>query len=228
MGRSSTGCGRSCRLARSSGVRRRRTTIWKRALAARTLPVIAVILVLGFLLLAGGAAGSAGRGARRPDQCAVDGGGVRCRTSGVPRWPRKWTPFGFEPQGFLDAWAPIFFFAMIFAIAMDYTVFLLATVREHWERTDDPRAAMVSRGGPLRTRHLRGRGRHGRRVLHLRHVGTIATQGDGRHPRHRGPARCRAGATGAAPGPAPIRWPSSGWASPAWLRRVLPDVRFSH
>src|SRR5690348_16083297 len=26
--------------------------------------------------------------------------------------------FGFEPQGFLDAWAPVFFFAMIFAIAM--------------------------------------------------------------------------------------------------------------
>ena len=27
---------------------------------------------------------------------------------------------GFEPQGFLDAWAPVFFFAMVFAIAMDY------------------------------------------------------------------------------------------------------------
>ena len=34
---------------------------------------------------------------------------------------------GFEPQGFLDAWAPVFFFAMIFAIGMDYTVFLLAS-----------------------------------------------------------------------------------------------------
>jgi RND superfamily putative drug exporter len=30
---------------------------------------------------------------------------------------------GFEPQGFMDAWAPVFFFAMIFAISMDYTVF---------------------------------------------------------------------------------------------------------
>ena len=26
---------------------------------------------------------------------------------------------GFEPQGFLNAWAPVFFFAMIFAIAME-------------------------------------------------------------------------------------------------------------
>ena len=36
---------------------------------------------------------------------------------------------GFEPQGFLDAWGPVFFFAMIFAISMDYTVFLLARAR---------------------------------------------------------------------------------------------------
>ena len=38
---------------------------------------------------------------------------------------------GFEHQGFLDAWAPVFFFAMIFAIAMDYTAFLLASAKEH-------------------------------------------------------------------------------------------------
>jgi len=51
---------------------------------------------------------------------------------------------GFEPQGFLDAWGPVFFFAMIFAISMDYTVFLLASAREHWERSGgDPKAAMV-------------------------------------------------------------------------------------
>jgi len=50
---------------------------------------------------------------------------------------------GFESQGFLDAWGPVFFFAMIFAIAMDYTVFLLSSAREHWERTGDAKAAMV-------------------------------------------------------------------------------------
>ena len=50
---------------------------------------------------------------------------------------------GFESQGFLDAWAPVFFFAMIFAIAMDYTVFLLASAKEHFERSGDPREAMV-------------------------------------------------------------------------------------
>ncbi|AUG76320.1 hypothetical protein CFP65_1422 [Kitasatospora sp. MMS16-BH015] len=50
---------------------------------------------------------------------------------------------GFKSQGFLDGWAPVFFFAMIFAIAMDYTVFLLASAKEHYERTGDPRRAMV-------------------------------------------------------------------------------------
>jgi Predicted drug exporters of the RND superfamily len=50
---------------------------------------------------------------------------------------------GFESQGFLDAWGPIFFFAMIFAIAMDYTVFLLSSAREHWERSGDAKDAMV-------------------------------------------------------------------------------------
>jgi RND superfamily putative drug exporter len=50
---------------------------------------------------------------------------------------------GFESQGFLDAWAPVFFFAMIFAIAMDYTVFLLAAAKEHWEKSGDPKTAMV-------------------------------------------------------------------------------------
>jgi RND superfamily putative drug exporter len=50
---------------------------------------------------------------------------------------------GFESQGFLDAWGPIFFFAMIFAIAMDYTVFLLSSAREHWEESEDAREAMI-------------------------------------------------------------------------------------
>ena len=50
---------------------------------------------------------------------------------------------GFEPQGFLDAWGPVFFFAMIFAISMDYTVFLLSSAKEHWDRSHDPHEAMV-------------------------------------------------------------------------------------
>jgi putative drug exporter of the RND superfamily len=50
---------------------------------------------------------------------------------------------GFESQGFLDAWAPVFFFAMIFAISMDYTVFLLSSAKEHWDRGEGARGAMI-------------------------------------------------------------------------------------
>jgi RND superfamily putative drug exporter len=50
---------------------------------------------------------------------------------------------GFESQGFLDAWGPVFFFAMIFAISMDYTVFLLSSAKEHWDRSHDAREATV-------------------------------------------------------------------------------------
>ncbi|MFL5910189.1 MAG: MMPL family transporter [Gaiellaceae bacterium] len=50
---------------------------------------------------------------------------------------------GFHAQGFVDAWAPIFFFALIFALAMDYTVFLLSSVRAELERTGDLHTALV-------------------------------------------------------------------------------------
>jgi RND superfamily putative drug exporter len=111
-------------------------------LAAKTPLVIGVVLALGFLLLlialqapliaALGvltnllAVGAAFGVARLVFQ---DGHGAGL--------------IGSSSQGFLDAWAPVFFFAMIFAISMDYTVFLLSSAKEHWDRTDDARAAMV-------------------------------------------------------------------------------------
>jgi RND superfamily putative drug exporter len=50
---------------------------------------------------------------------------------------------GFTSQGFVDAWAPVFFFCLSFALAMDYTVFLLSSVREEYERTGDAREALI-------------------------------------------------------------------------------------
>jgi RND superfamily putative drug exporter len=50
---------------------------------------------------------------------------------------------GFRSQGFVDAWAPVFFFCLSFALAMDYTVFLLTSVRDEFERTGDAREALV-------------------------------------------------------------------------------------
>ena len=134
---------------------------------------------------------------------------------------------GFEPQGFLDAWAPVFFFAMIFAIAMDYTVFLLASAKEHYERSGDPREAMI---GALA---------HSGRVIFAAGAVMVAVF-----------------FTFALSGPLPpkemgivlgvavlldaflvrlVLLPvmlrltgKAAWYTPDWLQRVLPNVRFSH
>jgi uncharacterized membrane protein YdfJ with MMPL/SSD domain len=112
------------------------------ALAAKTPLVIGVVLALGFLLSARrlqapliAALGVAHESARSRRAFGVgrlifqDGHGAGL--------------LGFESQGFMDAWAPVFFFAMIFAISMDYTVFLLSSAKEHWDRSGDPQEAMV-------------------------------------------------------------------------------------
>ena len=134
---------------------------------------------------------------------------------------------GFEPQGFLDAWAPVFFFAMIFAIAMDYTVFLLASAKEHYEHSGDPKDAMV---GSLA---------HSGRVIFAAGAVMVAVF-----------------FTFALSGPLPpkemgivlgvavlldaflvrlVLLPvllrltgNAAWWSPAWLTRILPNIRFSH
>jgi putative drug exporter of the RND superfamily len=134
---------------------------------------------------------------------------------------------GFESQGFLDAWGPIFFFAMIFAIAMDYTVFLLSSAREHWEETGDAKAAMVG-----------GMAHSGRVILAAGAVMvavffTFALSGP-LPPKEMGvilgvavlldtflvrllllPVFLRLAG-------------SAAWYLPAWLDRVLPDIHFSH
>ena len=62
-------------------------------------------------------------------------------------------PMGFESQGYLTSWAPLFFFALVFAISMDYTVFLLASAREHFDRSNDPddavRGSLAHTGRPI-------------------------------------------------------------------------------
>lgn len=134
---------------------------------------------------------------------------------------------GFESQGFLDAWAPVFFFAMIFAIAMDYTVFLLASAKEHYEHSGDPKDAMV---GSLA---------HSGRVIFAAGAVMVAVF-----------------FTFALSGPLPPKEMGivlgiavlldaflvrlvllpvllrltgrAAWWSPAWLRKVLPTITFSH
>lgn len=46
-------------------------------------------------------------------------------------------PLGFEAPGFLDANMPLMIAAIAFGLAMDYEVFMLARIREHYLRTGD-------------------------------------------------------------------------------------------
>ncbi|MET9843863.1 MMPL family transporter [Streptomyces ossamyceticus] len=134
---------------------------------------------------------------------------------------------GFTPQGFLDGWAPVFFFAMIFAIAMDYTVFLLSTAKEHYEKTGDPRTAAVAALG------------HSGRVILAAAAVMVAVfftfaLSDSLPPKEMGIVLGVAVLLDAALVrlillPVLLRLTGrAAWHTPAWLRPVLPDIHFSH
>jgi RND superfamily putative drug exporter len=134
---------------------------------------------------------------------------------------------GFESQGFLDAWAPVFFFAMIFAIGMDYTVFLLASAKEHWEKSGDPHEAMVG-----------GLAHSGRTIFAAAGVMVAVfftfSLSEPLPPKEMGIILGVAVLLDAALIrllllPVLLRLTGrAAWATPSWLRKVLPNVTFSH
>ncbi|MBP1159503.1 MMPL family transporter [Rhodococcus sp. PvR099] len=134
---------------------------------------------------------------------------------------------GFTPQGFLDGWGPVFFFAMIFAIAMDYTVFLLSTAKEHYERSGDPKVA-----------HVDGLAHSGRVIAAAAAVMVAVfftfALADPLPPKEMGIILGVAVLLDAVLIrlvllPVLLRLTGhAAWWSPAWLRRVLPDISFSH
>ena len=198
----------------------------EQALAGRTPLVVGVVLALGFLLLlvalqaplvaalgvatnllATGAAFGIGR-------LIFQGG----HGAGL---------LGFEPQGFMDAWAPVFFFAMIFAISMDYTVFLLSSTKEHFDRSRDPREATV--GGIAHS----GRVIFAAAAVMVAVFFTFALSGP-LPPKEMGVILGIAVLLDAllirlVLLPTLLRiFGRSAWALPRWLDRLLPDVRFGH
>ncbi|WP_083471083.1 MMPL family transporter [Rhodococcus sp. ADH] len=134
---------------------------------------------------------------------------------------------GFTPQGFLDGWGPVFFFAMIFAIAMDYTVFLLATAKEHYERSGDPKVA-----------HVAGLAHSGRVIFAAAAVMVAVfftfALADPLPPKEMGIILGVAVLLDAVLIrlillPVLLRLTGhAAWWSPAWLRKVLPNISFSH
>ena len=134
---------------------------------------------------------------------------------------------GFDPQGFLNGWGPVFFFAMIFAIAMDYTVFLLSSAKEHYERTGDPAIA-----------HIDGLAHSGRVIAAAAAVMVAVfftfALADPLPPKEMGIILGVAVLLDAVLVrlvllPVLLRLTGrAAWWAPAWLRRVLPNISFSH
>ena len=133
----------------------------------------------------------------------------------------------FEPQGFVDAWAPLFFGAMLSGVAMDYTLFLLSAAREHYDLTGDPQHAMRM---ALRT--------SGRVVVAAAGVMvavflTFALSGP-LAPKEMGIILAVAVFLDAllirmVLLPVALRLTGHGaWHRPGWLDKVLPHVRFAH
>ena len=133
----------------------------------------------------------------------------------------------FRPQGFVDAWAPLFFGAMVFGVAMDYTLFILSAAKESYETHADPEHAMV---GSVRT--------SGRVVVSAAAVMiavflTFALSGP-LAPKEMGVILAVAVALDAIVVrlvllPIVLRYGHHhSWHLPKWLGRILPKVRFSH
>ena len=198
----------------------------EKALAAKTPLVIGVVLALGFLLLLvalqAPLIAALGVVTNLLAVAAAFGIGRLIFQNGHGA-----SLFGFEPQGFLDAWAPVFFFAMIFAISMDYTVFLLSSAKEHYDRTDDPREATI--GGLAHS----GRVIFAAAAVMVAVFFTFALSGP-LPPKEMGVILGIAVLLDAMLVrlvliPTLLRvFGRHAWALPRWLDRILPNVRFGH
>ncbi len=51
--------------------------------------------------------------------------------------------FGFQAEGFIQAFVPLFLFSVLFGLSMDYEVFLMTRMREEWERTGSNEQAVT-------------------------------------------------------------------------------------
>jgi putative drug exporter of the RND superfamily len=60
------------------------------------------------------------------------------------QWGWGTSVLGLEQAVPVSAFVPVFMFAILFGLSMDYEVFLLSRVREEWERTGDARLSVVA------------------------------------------------------------------------------------
>ena len=76
--------------------------------------------------------------------------------------------FGLYQFGQVEGWIPIFLFAMLFGLSMDYEVFLVTRMRESWDAGGDNVARGRARARAHGPDHHGGRDHHVRGVLRLR------------------------------------------------------------
>jgi RND superfamily putative drug exporter len=61
----------------------------------------------------------------------------------VFQWGWGSSLFGVAREAPIEAWAPVFIFAVVFGLSMDYEVFLLSRIREEYDRTGDNATAVA-------------------------------------------------------------------------------------
>ncbi|MFA5883317.1 MAG: MMPL family transporter [Acidimicrobiia bacterium] len=134
---------------------------------------------------------------------------------------------GIEHQGFVDAWAPLFFFALLFGLSMDYQLFLLAAIKERYQATGDTRRAIGE-----------GIARTGRPITNAAVIMIIVFIAFGITgpipPTELGLTLAMAVLLDATivrvmlvPATMALLGDRS-WYAPKWLQRILPHVNFSH
>ena len=52
--------------------------------------------------------------------------------------------FGFEQVDAIDAWVPLFLFSVLFALSMDYQVFLMSRIKERYDQSRSTRDAVIN------------------------------------------------------------------------------------
>jgi putative drug exporter of the RND superfamily len=62
----------------------------------------------------------------------------------VFQWAWGGSLVGVGKEGPVEAWAPMFLFAIVFGLSMDYEVFLLSRIREEYDRTHDNATAVAN------------------------------------------------------------------------------------
>jgi RND superfamily putative drug exporter len=134
---------------------------------------------------------------------------------------------GIEHQGFVDAWAPLFFFALLFGLSMDYQLFLLAAIRERYQATGDTKRAIAE-----------GIARTGRPITNAALIMIVVFVAFGVTgpipPTELGVTLAMAvllDATVVRVMLVPATMAMLGehnWYLPKWMRRVIPEIHFSH